>query len=383
MLEALASIAFVFVGVSTAPTTKPASQPVFEVSENVSYANAGLSFAVPPGWIRRPSPQPTQLYQGTRPASLGPRLTLLVRCQKLGEKSVRVVAEEDAADGRRFRRVIEPKKSGYVPVGGTQFYEVVGTSYLGRQGQWFTWRYLERDELCYSVLVSAAFKTPEEQAVASETAGALADAVCASVKLVEREDPSEKMYELSPVEDLARFRLNMGIPEAWRWTRLPRRDRAAIVAVGLMDYERDLAQPSLVVRIEHCPPGITAEQIVEGAYRAAVADLAEGQHIDRLFSGAATLGGKPAWDLVTSVSIDKPYTEARRTLVDDESRAVSLMVRYADANNTRALKMLERIAESVELLGPRRPRRRGMEPPPGAARPDPASIRLPVIGDEE
>ncbi|HUW81805.1 MAG TPA: hypothetical protein VMZ31_03275 [Phycisphaerae bacterium] len=369
MIEVLASIAYMVIGVSAAPATEPASQPVFEVTEVISYPNAGLSFAVPADWIRRPAPRPDQLYQGIRPASQGPRLSLLVRCEKVGQKSVRVVAEEDAADGRRLRRVVEPKHSGYVPVGETQFYEVAGTSYLARQGQWFVWRYLKRDELCYSVIVSAAFSGPDEQVAASQSAGALADAVCASMKLSKPEDPSKRLYEVSPTEDLARFRLKMDIPEAWRWTRLSHRDPTSIVAVGLMDYERDLAQPALVVRAEYCPPGITAEQIVEGAYRSAVAELTEGQQIDRLFSGATTLCGKPAWDLVTNVSIDKPYTEARRTIVHDEHGALSLIVRYADLNNTRALRMLDRIATSLELLGPLQSRRRGIQPPPGGSSP--------------
>ena len=383
MLEALVSITLVAVGVSTAPAAEPSSQPVFELAETISYPNAGLSFGVPTGWIRRPTPRPTQLYQATRPASLGPRLTLVVRCEKVGERSVRVVAQEDAAQGRRFRRAIEPKQSGYVSVGKGQFYEVAGTSYFARQGQWFIWRYLKRDELCYSVIVSAAFKEPQGQAAASQTAGALADAVCASMEFSQCEDANEKMYALSPVEDLARFRLNMDIPEAWRWTRLPHRDPMFIVAVGLMDYRREVMQPALVVRVEYCPPGITAEQIVEGAYRSAVAQLTGEQHIDRLASGATTLDGKPAWDLVTNVSIDAPYTEARRTVVDDQNRAISLIVRYADLNNTHALEMLERMAASVDLLEAEQARRRGIEPPPGAARPDPASIRIPSIGREQ
>ena len=383
MLEMLVSITFLTIGTSASPTTQPASQPVFEVTEVISYPNAGLNFAVPTGWIRRPAPRPNQLYQGNRPTSQGPRVTLLVRCEKVGQNSVRVVAEQDAADGRRFRRVIEPKQSGYVPVGETQFYEVAGTSHLARKGQWFVWRYVKRDDLCYSVIVSAAFSETYTQEAASQTAGALADAVCASMTLSELEDPSKKMYEVSPTEDLARFRLKMGIPEAWRWTRLPDRDKTSIVAVGLMDYERGLAQPALVVRAEHCPPGITAEQIVEGAYRSAVANLTEGQQIERLFSGATTLGGKPTWDLVTNVSIGKPYTEARRTVVDDELGALSLIVRYADLNNTGALRMLDRIAASLELLGPRQPRRRGIQPPRGATPPVPPSIRVPPIGGQQ
>lgn len=382
MLETLVSIALLTIGVAVPPATEPASRPVFEVTEVISYPNAGLRFAVPAGWIRRPAPRPNQLYQATRPTSHGPRVTLLVRCEKIGQKSVRVVAEEDAADGRRFRRVIEPKHSGHVPVGQTQFYEVAGTSHLARNGQWFVWRYLKQDELCYSVIVSAAFSETYTQETASQTAGALADAVCASMELSGLEDPSKTMYEVSATEDLARFRFKMGIPEAWRWTRLPDRDRMSIVAVGLMDYERDLAQPALVVRAEHCPPGITAEQIVEGAYRSAVAKLTEGQQIERLFSGATTLDGKPAWDLVANVSIDKPYTEARRTVVDDELGALSLIVRYADLNNTRALRMLDRIAASLELLESRQPRRRSIQPPSGGTPPDPASIRVPPIGSQ-
>ncbi len=359
MLHTLVSVALLTVGSSLSPPTQPASQPAFEVTEVISYPNAGLTFAVPAGWIRRPAPRPNQLYQGNRPASQGPRVTLLVRCEKVGQKSVRVVAEEDAADGRRFRRVIKPEHSGYVPVGETQFYEVAGTSHLARQGHWFVWRYLKRDELCYSVLVSAAFSETYAEAAASQMAGALADAVCASFELSELEDPSHRMYELSRTEDLTRLRLKMGIPEAWRWTRLSHRDPTFIVAVGLMDYERDLAQPALLVRAEYCPPGITAEQIVEGAYRSAVAELAEGQQIERLFSGATMLCGREAWDLVTNVSIDKPYTEARRTIVHDDG-ALSLIVRYADLNNTLALRMLDRIAASLELLGPRRPRGGGI-----------------------
>jgi hypothetical protein len=354
MLELLVSMTFLTLG-APPPATQSASQPVFEVAEVISYPNAGLTFAVPAGWIRRPAPRPTQLYQGSRPAAEGPRVTLLVRCEKVGQKSVRVVAEEDAAEGRRFRRVIEPKRSGYVPVGETQFYEVAGTSRLARQGHWFVWRYLKRDDLCYSVLVSAALSQTDSEA-AAQTAGALAEAVCASIKLSELEDPSQRMYEVSLTEDLTRFRLKMGVPEAWQWTKLPHRDPMFIVAVGLMDYERDLAQPALVVRAEYCPPGITAEQIVEGAYRSAVAQLTEGQRIERLFSGATTLGGREAWDLVTNVSTDKPYTEARRTIVHDKDGALSLIIRYADLNNTLALRMLDRIAASLELLEPRRPR---------------------------
>jgi len=363
MLETLVSVAFLTIGSSLSPATQPASQPAFEVTEVISYPNAGLTFAVPAGWIRRPAPRSNQLYQATRPTSEGPRVTLLVRCEKVGDKSVRVVAEEDAADGRRFRRVIEPKRSGYVPAGERQFYEVAGTSHLARKGHWFVWRYLKQDELCYAVLVSAAYSETYTQEAASQSASSLADAVCTSMKLSELEDPSERMYELSPAEDLTRFRLKMGIPDAWRWTRLPDRDRMSLVAVGLMDYERGLAQPALVVRAEYCPPGITAEQIVEGAYRSAVAKLTEGQQIERLFSGATTLGGKPAWDLLTNVSIGRPYTEARRTLVDDELGALSLIVRYADLSNTHALRMLDRIAASLELMDARPPTARGIQPP--------------------
>jgi hypothetical protein len=137
----------------------------------------------------------------------------------------------------------------------------------------------------------------------------------------------------------------------------------SVVAVGLTDFERDAALPALIVRAEYCPPGITAEQIVEGAYRSAVAELTEEQQIERLFSGATTLCGKPAWDLVTNVSIDKRYTEARRTIIHHEDGALSLIVRYADLNNTRALRMLDRMAASLELLEPQQPRARGIQPP--------------------
>jgi hypothetical protein len=185
-----------------------------------------------------------------------------------------------------------------------------------------------------------------------DRAGALrefADSLCKGLQLSDPEDPNEKLYELGEALDFGRLGFKLAVPPAWRWTALPREDRALVVACGLMDYRRKAPLPALLVKLEYRPAGITAEQIGEGAYRAAVEGLKEGQTIEKVRSGVAPLGGGEAYELVMNVSEEQPYTEARRTAVHGD-RAMTILVRYAGLNSPRAAEMLGQIAATYEAV---------------------------------
>jgi hypothetical protein len=349
---------------TTQPASAPATQAAIELTERISYPNAGVSFLVPKDWIRRPGQDPTELYRGERPRAGGYRITCLITCENVGESTVEQVVAKMSEQVKAHRRRIEPSRSGYVEVDGMRFYELAGTTYLGRQGEGFVWRHLKRGEICYGVIVGTPTVAGEDRADALRD---FADAVCKGLRFSDLEDPNGKMYELGEPLSFGRWGFQMAVPPAWRWTTVPREDRNLLVACGLMDYRRNGALPALLVKLEYRPAGITAEEIGEGAYRAAVAGLKEGQTIEKVRSGGAKLGGEEAYELVMNVAAEPPYTEARRTAVH-EDRAVTIVVRYAGLNNPRAAEMLGEIAGTYAPAEARRGGASTTGPASGAAR---------------
>ncbi len=352
MIGSILASALITAAVPLSQTTQPvttaaaATQPLVELTEEISYPNAGVHFNVPSGCVRRMGIRPTEIFRGEKRISRDLRISIRVVCDHVGETTVEQVARQSVEDAEKYRRTVRQKHSGYVALSDKRFYEMSGTSWRGRRGELFLWRYAKRQEVCYGVLLGTqVVKGKDRQPQLRQ----MSDAICRSLTFVEFDDPNQRLYDLSAPVPVARRRLNMALPEAWRWTGLARGDAAVMVGCGLKDYQRNVELPLVMVRMEYCPPGITAEQVVEGAYQVAAGNLLQGQKIEKLRSTDCELVGGEAVEVVLNAGTDQPYTEARRS-VRNENSVLSIIVRYAGLNNELAGQMLERIAASCELV---------------------------------
>jgi len=330
--------------VTTAPAA--ATEPLVELGETISYPNAGVQFNVPSGCVRRVGIRPTEIFRGQKRISKDLRVSIRVVCDHVGEMTVEQVARQSVEDAEKYRMTVEQKHSGYVTIGEKRFYELSGTSLRGRRGEAFLWRYVKRREVCYGVLLGTQVVRGKDR---HRQLRQMSDAICGSVTFSDFEDPNQRLYDLSAPMTVGRRRLNMALPEAWRWTGLARGDAAVTVGCGLKDYQRNVELPLVMVRMEYCPPGITAEQVVEGAYQVAAGELPAGQKIEKLRSSNCELVGGRAVEVVVNAATDQPYTEARRS-VRNENAVLSIIVRYAGLNNDRASQMLERIAATCQWV---------------------------------
>lgn len=352
MISSILATALITAAVPVSQATQPvttaaaATQPLVEVAEEISYPNAGVHFNVPSGCVRRVGIRPTELFRGEKRISRDLRISIRVVCDHVGEMTVEQVGRQSVEDAEKYRRTVAQKHSGYVALGDKRFYEMSGTSSRGRRGELFLWRYVKRQDVCYGVLLGTPVVKGKDRGPELRQ---MSDAICGSLTFVEFEDPNQRLYDLSGPVPVARRRLNMALPEAWRWTGLARGDAAVMVGCGLKDYQRNVELPLMMVRMEYCPPGITAEQVVEGAYQVAAGELAQGQKIEKLRVTDSELIGGKAVEMILNAATDEPYTEARRS-VRNESWMLSVIVRYAGLNNDLAGQMLERVAASCELI---------------------------------